>query len=52
MKTFIMKNKQGEVNQYNRIIEEIEIPKAKVTIRSRVKWEKVGDKCSAYSLSQ
>ena len=39
---------QLEVNQYKRIIKEIETWKAKgATIRSRVKWQIAGDKCSA-----
>lgn len=39
---------QGEVNQYKRKMEEIETQKARgATIRSKVKWQKVGDKCSA-----
>ena len=39
--------KQGEVNKYKYIIEGIEDRKARrATIRARVKWQKVGDKCS------
>lgn len=38
---------QGEVNQYQRKMEDIETRKAiGATIRSRVKWQKVGDKCT------
>lgn len=40
-------DKQGEVNKYKNIIEGIETRKARgATIRARVKWQKVGDKCS------
>ena len=40
-------DKQGEVNKFKRIIEEIETRKARgATIRARVKWKKIGDKCS------
>ena len=39
--------KQGEVNKYRDITKEIKNRKAKgATIRARVKWKKVGDKCS------
>ena len=39
---------QGEVNQYKQVLEEIEMRKARgAMIRSRVKWQKVGDKCTA-----
>lgn len=39
---------QGKVNQYKRMIEEIATRKARGTsIRSKVKWQKLGDKCSA-----
>ena len=39
---------QREVYQYKRTIEEIERRKARgASIRSRVKWQRVGDKCSA-----
>lgn len=39
--------KQGEVNQLENILKDIEIRKAKgAAIKSRVKWKKVGDKCS------
>ena len=39
--------KQGEVNKYKGIIEGIEDRKARgATIRARVKWQKVGDKCT------
>ena len=41
------RDKQGEVNKYKSIIEGIETRKARgATIRARVKWKKVGDKCS------
>ena len=40
-------DKQGEVNRYKGIIEGIEDRKARgATIRARVKWQKVGDKCT------
>lgn len=39
--------KQGEVNKYRGIVEGIEDRKARgATIRARVKWQKIGDKCS------
>jgi exonuclease III len=39
---------QGEANMFKRILEEIETRKARgATVRARVKWQKVGDKCSA-----
>ena len=38
---------QGKVNQIKHSLEEIEARKARgATIRARVKWQKVGDKCS------
>ena len=38
--------KQGEVNKYKSIIDGIEDKKARgATIRAKVKWQKVGDKC-------
>ena len=40
-------DKQGEVSRLNNILEEIETRKARgATIRARVKWQQVGDKCS------
>lgn len=39
---------QGEANQVKNILKDIEMRKARgVAIRSRVKWKKVGNKCSA-----
>ena len=39
--------KQGEVNKYKSIIEGIEDRKARgATIKDRVRWQKVGDRCS------
>ena len=41
-------DKQGVVSQLQQCLEEIEIRKARgATIRARVKWQKVGNKCSA-----
>ena len=40
------KEKQGEVNKYKSIIKGIKTREAReATIRARVKWQKVGDKC-------
>ena len=40
------KEKQGEVNKYKSIIKGIETREARgATIRARVKWQKVEDKC-------
>lgn len=40
-------DKQREVNKYKNIIEGIEDRKARgAKIRARIKWQKVGDKCS------
>ena len=41
-------DKQGEVSRLTNILEEIESRKARgATIRARVQWQQVGDKCSA-----
>jgi hypothetical protein len=49
MMTCTMLELQGEVDQYRRTIEEIETWKARgASIRSRVKWQKVGDKCAKF----
>ena len=40
--------KQGEVSRLTKVMEELENKKARgATIRARVKWQGVGDKCSA-----
>lgn len=38
---------QGEVSELSKALEDIEIVKAKgATIRSKVNWKQVGDKCT------